>query len=220
MREKLKLFVVGALSALVIAALPAVASAGEFPIHCEAATCSSTITGLHLELRFTGGSIITCTSSTGTISQANNSTTGTAQITFHNCKDPIFGGHCTNAVTGTIKTNTLTSHDVYLEPAPTKTPGILLTGVNFTFTCFFLGSKTITGNLIGHWENPNCGVKQTSHLLAFELVSAGHQKFSQVTTTGPIYDLISNNDGGGAYETLALAATETLSHATKTTFTC
>ncbi|HEY5941955.1 MAG TPA: hypothetical protein VIT89_03740 [Solirubrobacterales bacterium] len=217
MRKK-PMLVAGALSALALAALPAAASAGEYPTHCITETCSSTIAGPHLELRTTGGSLITCTSSTGTISQANHSTTGTAQFTFHGCKDPVFGTHCGNAGTGTIKTNTLTSHNVYLEPSGSRTPGVLFTGMNMT-VCGFFGAKTVSGGIIGHWENPNCGVTQNSHWLSFEEVSAGHQRFKQVTTTGPVYDLIAK-EGAGVPETFSVASTETLSHANSTALTC
>ncbi|HVD40701.1 MAG TPA: hypothetical protein VNC16_06845 [Solirubrobacterales bacterium] len=222
MRNKLKILAAGTLCALALAAFPAVASAGEFPVHCLTETCSSTITVVgNSELKFASGSFFTCASSTGTMSQPNNSSTGTAQFTFHNCKDTIWGFHCSGSgPTGTVSTNTVTYHDVYLDPLPTRTPGILFTGVSMTFTCGLFGTKTVTGDLIGHWENSNCGETRGSNSITFEAVKAGYQRFTQVTTTGAIHDLAANNDAGGAPETFSVITTQTITHANKVALTC
>jgi hypothetical protein len=222
MSKKLMLLAAGALTALAFAALPAVASAAEFPLHCETVTCTSTISGGHAELRTAGSAVgITCTTSTGTASQPNNTTTGSVQLTFHGCKDTAFGGACTSAgqLSGTIKTNSMVSHMIYIEHNK-GTPGVLLTGANVTITCLFNIKKTVTGNVIGHWDAPNCGVTQSSHAVTFTAVTPGNQKFMQITTTGTKYDLISSDHAGGAYETASQAGKGVLTHATKTALTC
>jgi hypothetical protein len=204
MNKRLMLLFAGALTALAFAALPAVASAGEFPADCETGTaCSATIAGGHAELLNTNGEGITCTGTSGSATVTSGSSTGTAKLIFTGCRENITPFHftCTNTATsGRIETNTLTSHNIYIEPEA-KTPGILLTGINVTFTCAGFSDKTVTGDIIGHTKNPNCGNFSSSHTLVFEAAQAGHQKYMQVTTTGNTYDLISNNDAGGAYIT-------------------
>jgi len=95
-----------------------------------------------------------------------------------------------------ITTNSMASDLIYIDPLETNkgTPGVLLTGVNVTFTCAAFIKKTVTGNIIGHWENPQCGSSVASHKVTFSEISAGKQKYTQVTTVGTAFDLISNND--------------------------
>jgi hypothetical protein len=105
----------------------------------------------------------------------------------------------------------MTADFIYLEPEKT-TPGVLMTGVNVTFNCAGFSRKLVTGNVIGHIENPNCGTFQASHSISFEKSSNGVQKYMQITTAGEKFDLISNNDEGGSYLTSSQTGTGTLTY--------
>jgi len=218
MSKKLMVLAAGALAALAFTALPSIASAGEFEHHCTttggvAQPCTLTIEGGAAELVNTAGEGISCTSVTGTGSASTTGTTGAALLTFKGCREniTIFKFTCTSTGTaGEIKTNELVSHNIYIDPSKT-TPGLLLTGVNVTFNCAGFAKKTVTGNVIGHLTSPNCSSAVTSMGISFEKSSNGNQKYKQVTTTGTIFDLISNNDTeGGVYLTSSQAGTGTI----------
>lgn len=225
MNKRLMLLIGGALAALAFAALPAVASAGEFQSDCEngAATCAASISGGHAELVNTNGEGITCESVGGTATVTNKSSTGTTKLIFNGCRENVTFFHfsCTNTTTaGKIETNTLTSHNIYIEPGA-QTPGVLLTGVNVTFNCAGFSKKTVTGNIIGHINQPNCGSFLGSHSISFTQSEPGHQEFTQVTTEGTVFDLESNNDEGGPYVTSSQTGTGTLTYSkTKVKLTC
>ena len=96
-----------------------------------------------------------------------------------------------------------------------------MSNINVTFVCSGLFSKTVTGSIIGHFEEPKCGQTVASTKVDFQKVSQGHQRWTQVTTTGTIDDLISNNDAGGAYVTAPQTGTATLTSTTGVTaLTC
>ncbi len=224
MNKKLMLLVAAALTALAVAALPAVATAGEFNADCETgASCTATITGGAAELINSAGEGISCTAVGGSGSLTSGTSTGTVKLAFTGCREnvTIFKFTCSNTGTsGKIETNTLTSHNIYIDPNKT-TPGVLLTGVNVTFTCAGFADKTVTGNIIGHISNPQCGTFATEHTVAFEKIANGTQKYMQVTTTGTKYDLISNNDNGGAYLTSSQTGSGTLKYnSNKVKLTC
>lgn len=188
----------GVLTALAFTALPSVASAGEFLADCSSgATCSANVSGLNPELEDDSASNagrVGCTSVGGTAVQTHNSSTGSVELIFHGCKEKAFGSNCQSVgqPAGTIKTNQLVSHLVYLEHDK-SVKGVLLTGVNVTFTCFGgLVQKTVTGNIIGQIENPECGKFKASHSIVFEK-TAGVQKWQKVTTTGTAFDLTSGS---------------------------
>jgi hypothetical protein len=208
MSKKMMLLAAGVLAALAFTALPSIASAGEFNATCSSgATCTGTVqsTG-HATLESSGGLQVTCTSVTGSTSQTNNSSTGSANLVFHGCTESVFGTSCGTG--GTITANSMVSHLVYLEHDK-SVKGILLTNANVTFSCFggFV-KKTVTGSIIGEIENPSCGVAKTHHTINFEAgATTGSQKWTKITTTGTVYDLISNNHAGGAYETSSQTGT-------------
>jgi len=214
-----------AVSVLVLTALPGTAAAGEFIGHCESgATCTATTeaTGI-MELESISGERVTCTSMTGVSSFTSGGSTGTIQIRFAGCKESVFNLSCTSAgqAAGTITTNVMTVHGIYLEPNKT-TPGVAVTGINVTLSCGGIIFKTITGNLMGHIENPECGKFVSHHTVAFEKSATGQPKFKQITTAGAINDLIMNNDNGGAYQTVAIVGTSHFTYpaANKVTLTC
>ncbi len=224
MSKKLMLLAAGALTALAFSALPIAASAGEFEHHCTstggvAEECTNmTIASGALEYSNDNHEGYTCTSVTGTATAEKTGTTGTAKLTFTGCKETVtfFKFSCTNTGTaGKVETNTLVSHNVYLEPntqAQTK-PGLLLTGVNVTFTCAGFATKTLTGNIIGIITNSNCTSAVTSMTVKFEKLGAATgttQEWEQITTSGTFFDLIQNNDAGGSYTTSALKGEGTI----------
>ncbi|HVD39471.1 MAG TPA: hypothetical protein VNC16_00510 [Solirubrobacterales bacterium] len=224
MNKKLMLLAAAALSALAFAAVPTVASAGEYEAHCEdaagntVATCNVSITGGFAELSDTTGLRIHCKTVSGTGSFTTTTSTGTvAKLEFKECTDFVFGTECNNQGAGTkqINTNALVSHIINIEHGGT-TPGVLLTGISVTFDCPALGiKKTVTGNVIGHLEEPEkvCNKTVTTFSLNFEKTANGQQKYKQVTTTGTIFDLISKTDTTASehnYITAAQTGTGTL----------
>lgn len=198
MNKKLMLLAAAALAALAFAVLPVVASAGEFEHHCKSGNnCTALITGGAAELENDGTESISCTSVTGNATLTTTTSTGHVVLTFHGCRETetIFKFSCTSAgqPSGTIKTNTLTSHNVYLKPNKV-TPALLLTGVNVTFTCAGgFSQKTVTGEVLGHIEIPNCNTYQKHHTVIFERSATVHgtQKYETVTEAAPERDLTS-----------------------------
>lgn len=221
--KKLTILMAGALAVLAFAALPAVATAGEFTADCEggAASCSANITGGVATLTNTANEKIECSTSEGTATQNNASSTGTVSLTFKGCKEKVsglnFACNSAEAASGVIKTGALTSHLIFIDP---ETPGVLLTAVNVTFSCASFFKKTVTGNIIGHWTTPHCNEFNEKHEVSFEQSSAGNQKYTQITTTGTVFDLTSNNDNGGTYLTSSQTGTGLLTGAVKAKFTC
>jgi hypothetical protein len=234
MNKKLMLLASGVLAALAFAALPAVASAGEFTAHCEngAASCTGTVAGGLAELKNDKGEGIHCTSVDGKATVNNGSATGALELTFTGCVETITGFKfkCNNTgVAGEIKTGSMVTHLIYLEHLPDTTAGLKVTlpghgtetgGV--TFTCLGFAKKTVTGSVIGHISNPNCGTFQASHTADFaDNGTVGVQRWMQATTTGSKTDLISNNDAGGAYTTSAQTGSGVITWTgTKVKLTC
>ena len=224
MSKKSMLLTAGALAALVFTALPSIASAGEFLNTCSTAkTCEGTIKGGVATLEEDNGTAVECTEVDGNANATHNSSTGTVELTFKTChQDGNPGITCTNiAGTSNITTNTLVSHNVYLEKLPTETPvGILLTGVNVTFTCAGgLIKKKVTGNIIGEYTNPECEKAKAGHNITFaSKAPTGTQKWEQVTTAGPLFDLTMGADEPDT-TTASLAVTVAIIWAAGTTLT-
>jgi hypothetical protein len=200
MSKKLMLLAAGAFAALAFAALPTIASASEMTFDCETgATCSGKIAGGAAALANdkSPGETVSCTSVTGTTSGTSGSSTQTVQLRFHGCKETISGFNfsCNSAgePTGTITTNVMTGHGITVTANNTATAGILLTGANVTFVCAAFLTKTVTGNIIGTFTNPQCGTFASSHEINFSATSHGQQ--ADKTYTGTSYDLISGPHG-------------------------
>lgn len=221
------LLLVGALAAFAFAAVPGIASAAEteeeFKVDCS--TCTGTIHSVvAATLTTDGGSIaekITCTgTTTGTATQTNGTSTGTVKLVFTGCKDEFISSQCNNTgVSGQIETNQMISHMIYIDPSK-STPGVLLTGANVTFSCPVVGvSKTVTGNIIGHWTDPQCNVSAASHTVTFATaaLTPNIQKYRQITTTGTIFSLTSGSHASDGTESAQVGAgTVNLT----STFTC
>ena len=228
MNKKLMLLAAGVLSALAVAALPAVASAGEYTADCEngPATCEGTVAGGATQLRNDNGEGISCSSVHGITIVTNGSSTGVLILIFTGCVETITGFkfkcNSTGAAAGEIKTGSMVTHWIYLEPNK-GTPGskTTLPTAGVTFTCAGFAKKTVTGKVIGHISNPNCGTFQASHTADFTESSTGVQRWMQATTTGETTDLISNNDAGGAYTTSAQIGSGVITwKGTKVKLTC
>jgi hypothetical protein len=209
MNNKLMLLAAGVLIA--IAAHPALASAGEYALHCEGAVeCTGTITGNHVELKNDANEAITCTTFEGSTSFTSTSTTGTASLTFRECREQITFFHfkCNSPGLGSghITAPNLTYHVINLEPSPGVKPGIKFTNVAVTFECAGYSTKTMTGSLVGEMLNPAsfCNQSVTTHTVKFAQSSAGVQQWMQVTTTGTKTDLVTNDDAESAYTTSAV----------------
>src|SRR5215213_3728141 len=96
MRKKLMLLAAGALAALAFAAVPTVASAGEFTATCgSGATCTGTVLGTgKAEFNDTIGLGVECANTAGTTSQTSGSSTGSVELTFTGCVDTLFKTQC------------------------------------------------------------------------------------------------------------------------------
>jgi hypothetical protein len=230
MNKKLMILATGALAALALAALPAVASAGEYAADCEngAATCTGAVAGGALEIRSDSGEGISCSAVNGKATVTNGSSTGTLEVNITGCVETVTGFKfkCTStgAGAGEIKTGAMVTHLIYLEPNKT-TPGIKITlpAAGITYTCNGLSKKTVTGKVIGHISNPNCNTFQASHTADFAEAAGmpGVQRWMQATTAGPTTDLISNNHNGGAYTTTSWTDSIAITWAgTKVKLTC
>lgn len=213
MNKNLSSLAAAMLTASALAVIPAIASAGEYSADCEFIGCGGTIQSTGgIEITDTAMQQITCTSVTGNVSVTSNSSTGSVQLLFHGCKEQatIFKFSCTSPgmPSGTITTNTLVMHNVYIDPNK-STPGILVTGVNVTYNCGGgFSRKTVTGDLIGHIETPNCGSFVANHTVTFEETFDGIPKYTSVTTFITIINKFrANNHDGGSYTETSINAT-------------
>lgn len=209
MIKKLIIFGAGALTTLAFGTFPAIASAGEFNGTCTGAACTGTIESSSVTtLEGAGGSSVKCSSATGNATMTNASATGTLGITFHFCVEETLGTECHSAgqPNGTIMLSTVW-HWTILDILA-KFVGPQFTSINVTFSCASgLVKKTVTGNVMGELVNPACGTaKGTTEFKFAAGATTGTQKWTQITTTGTVFDLTWNNDSGGAYETMSLAS--------------
>jgi len=218
MSKKLMLLAAGVLAALALSALPSVAAAGEFTADCgSGATCSGTVESTGITTLGTGGGLVAvrCSATAGTTTQTSGSSTGAVRLLFTGCEDEATETSCKNTTTaGAITTNSMVSHNIIISATPTKIVGVLLTGANVTFECLggFL-KQTVTGNIIGQVEDPECGIARTHHTITFEQTSVGQQKYKQITTTGTSFDLTANNHAGSTYETASQVGTAHVNYA-------
>jgi len=198
MSKKLMLLAAGALTALAIAALPAVASAGTPQTHCPngAASCSFTVSAPPSELWTTSGIGFKCTSVTG--AGAMNTTGGSLQLSFNGCAETVFGTECHSSgqPNGTITMTALRYDNTYVTDGKTV-PGVLVTpnsGHFATFWCLGTTQKSeFSGNgVIARLTSPACGASSNTYGLVFEQSAKGHQTHRQITGTGTIFDLATN----------------------------
>lgn len=212
-----KLMLAAALSVLAFAAVPSMASAF---------TTTPALTlqnGATFPQPFTStsgaGSLLTeatevhCTSDTNS-GEFENAHTGTVKISFHGCTEEIFGSSCTTAgsPSGTITTQLLTFHTVYLKPAnagtPHERPGILFTpnanGKFAEFDCLggFI-TVVVKGNgVLGTVTAPTIG-GAASHTATINVSATSSGQQHTQTQEGETYGLESSINGGAlepAYE--------------------
>jgi hypothetical protein len=230
MNKKLMLLAAGVLTALAFAAFPALASAGEYTADCELGAgkvCTGSVSGVGGVIANTKNETVSCTNVEGTATVTGGTSTGTLELNFNGCRETttIFKFSCNSAgkFSGVITTGNLVSHIVNLADSfPNGTePGILITNVNVTFECTGFAKKTVTGNVMGSMPIAHCNSSSASHSLSFTQFSNGHQRFTQVTRTGSVQDLTSNNHGG-EYSTSSQTGSGTISWnaGNKVTITC
>lgn len=200
---------------------PFAASAAEFNGTCSVAACRGTVESNEVAtFEAASGLSMKCDKTTGTAVQNIASATGTVQLLFHDCSEEMFGSLCSSVgqPNGTITTSALVSHLVVLEANP-KTVGVLLTGVNVTMFCLF--TVTLTGNIIGEISNPQCAlVKATTSVRFAAGGGTGSQRWTQITTTGTVFGLTTNNDAGGAYEGTSQTGEEKIKWGGNVTLDC
>jgi hypothetical protein len=236
MSKKLMLLAAGALTALAFTALPSAASAGEWENHCTSLPCTFSIQSTGHTVFSTAPDpadgnathTVTCTSTTGSGSQANlTSSTQTVQLLFHGCseQDTFFHFSCNSAgqPNGTVTTNVLTSHNIWIDAAK-KTPGVILTNNSVTFTCAGgFSNTTVTGNIVGELENFTCGKGTTSTTTVFNDTGV-HGQMAQKTITGvtaPGTELEANPEhSNGGYVSSAQRGTGHLNWNQTVTPTC
>jgi hypothetical protein len=233
MNKKLMLLAVGTLAALAFTALPGAASAEETALKClGAGSCTYTIAGGEGSFSLSNGDTLYCTSVTGNgqitgLNAERESTTNTTQLLFHGCKETntIFHFACTSPgfPSGTMTTNVTVGHSVRLNSseAPNEA-GILITNVNMTMTCAGgFAATTKTGNLIGEMEK-KCGAESRGREIKGEFRSPGHGMQTPKVYTGKTYDLeaATNHSGGGAYSTVGLIGTGTITFNQEVELTC
>lgn len=214
--------------ALALAALPAMASAGEPQVDPASGKfpLTFTSTGGFSELRAANEPEIKCESNSGS-GKYTTSTTGEFSLTFKGCTTSFFGFpvSCNTAgKAGEIVTNTSVFHNTYLTDAKT-TPGILVTsptsGVFATIICGSFATIEVKGNgILGHLESPKCGEKKKTATLNFAATGSS-QNFKKVTATGTTeYSLKSKTEGGSTEAAAAEQAEGTVTYAEEATLTC
>ncbi|HET9196909.1 MAG TPA: hypothetical protein VFN92_01475 [Solirubrobacterales bacterium] len=226
MDRKMMLLAAAATSAALFA-MPAVSSAGEWTAHNATGKTFTSITKVNNPVwRVANTDVVTCTGVTGG-GEYTSTITGTIALDFTGCIDNTFGFTCksTGAVTaGTIQIPSKVFHNVIIgNGADSGTPiGMLVTGGNelVTFTCGGVLTFKVTGNMIGEFETPNCGVAGTTYNVNFEPEVPGstRQRFMQITTTGGLFDLIS--EVGGTQYTTSLQLTGQIHLSGAVTPTC
>lgn len=225
MRKRLAVVALVGLSFSASMVLPSIASAGEPTRHCTSLPCTYTVqsTG-NITISSTDGVAVTCTSLAGNGAAGTLAgTTGTLQLRFHGCKETLtgFGFACSSPdePSGTMTLNVMPSHNIWIDAAK-ATPGIIWTAASMTYRCAGGQPGTrITGNLIGHMETPQCNTSVTHETLSFEASEPGKQKHTTITGSGA-FDLISDKDENGTYNTMAVAGTVHINWNQNITLTC
>ncbi|HVD39489.1 MAG TPA: hypothetical protein VNC16_00600 [Solirubrobacterales bacterium] len=178
------------------AALPAISAAGEFKAHCsKGPTCTSNVAGgpATFEDDGVGSMKIECAKTGGGARHTSGTSKGVIIFVFEGCEAEALGFSCNTPgkPLGTIVTNELPYDLVFIDSTPTVLVGMLITSFNETITCPVLSIKrTITGNVIGKIEDPECNVPRASHTIEFKKgAAAGSMQFTQVTTVGQVFDM-------------------------------
>ncbi|HYQ79800.1 MAG TPA: hypothetical protein VEP91_11895 [Solirubrobacterales bacterium] len=200
-------------------ALPATASAGGWDIDPQSGkfplqfTVAAGVTSWTTE-----STLFECTSLTGS-GRYETATTGSIELTLHGCASISPSLTCTSSgqPKGTITTNEMQFHNIFLEPEKGK-PGFLITAKEGRFASFACNgiAMELSGNgLIAEMTAPKCGEAGKTLTQLYEASSLGHQKWMQAETAGTKYDLSWTLGGTAAFQT-----TSTLTLAEQATVTC
>lgn len=201
------------------AALPTTASAsgwdidpqsGKFPLQFTVAAGVSSWT--------TESTLFECTSMTGS-GRYETATTGSIELTLHGCASISPSLTCTSSgqPKGTITTNEMQFHNIFLEPEKGK-PGFLITAKEGRFASFACNGipMELSGNgLIAEMTAPECGKASKTLTQLYQGSGLGIQKWMQAETAGTKYDLSWTLGGTAAFQ-----STPTLTLAEQATVTC
>jgi hypothetical protein len=236
MKHKMMLIALAAVSAALFA-LPAVASAAEWDIDSESGNLPTFSTaGGEMKLTSTGfGAFapVACSSSAGT-GKYTTQTTGTMELTFHNCLQGSNKCHTVGLPEGTVTTTELVVHNIMIDNTAQVaggTPGVLLTPNNGHFATFTCGGTTFVTEgspavgagkgLIGDISAPKCGGPYGKTLtIKFETISSGVQKYMQEETgvlNSTKYDLITTSPIGAVTSGVDASMTFTVPEGIKLT---
>ena len=214
MSKKLMLLAAGALTALAFAALPVVASAGEFSADCETgANCAATIAG--------GKRNSLTPLAKESAVRPRRYRHGDQRHLDRNRKNQFHGMRREHYALPLLlhqhgnrreNRNELAGLPSHLSEPSKGTPGILFDRCECDIHLRRIREKNSDRQRNRAHHNPNCGTFQASHTLKFEAASNGVQKYMTITTTGTKFDLESNNDAGGAYSTSSQAGEGTISY--------
>jgi hypothetical protein len=222
MTKKKLLVAATVLSALALS-LPSGASAGSPEVECALAACGPfTFQGGLVEFTLENGFKTQCTSVTGT-GNYSSKTGGSISLSFHGCIDTVTGFKipCTSPgqPAGTVVLPNYQFDNIYLTDSKTA-PGILITNLDSTYTCFS-SHTTMTGGLIGAIEPGCAGGPSNAFTVAFQRVALGKQKYTQNTGTGGIFaPLTSFNGSAGITEALDATGTVKFGAGKESVITC
>ena len=217
MRSKKMLLAFMALAAFAFAAVPAIASAA-----------TPSLTGVSFPLTFTstsgegtlfaeGVAKVSCKSDTNE-GEFTSSTTGTGTVTFHECTS--LGTKCTTPgqPKGTIKTNELSVHLVYLAGGA---PGILFkpgeSGVFTTFECAggLVHIQVEGSGVLGGVTEPAIGGSSTMSTITVNGTSTS-QEYTE-TSEGEKFGLQATINGGSAVPAYENSGEDTVTFAEEAT---
>jgi hypothetical protein len=213
MRKKMILLVAGALAALAFTALAGTATAKETKLKCEGAGfCKFTAGGGFTSFSIVGGDTVNCETSSGSgemtgLNAERESSTGTIQFLFKNCKEQNTAFHfsCTNTETpGNVTTNVMTFHNIAAPEIGFETR-VLFTSTNMTFNCAGGFARTqFTGSIIGEYGT-KCN-SNTGGIMSILFSTTGDGAQARTTYTGSTFRLegkTSHSDQISAYASAA-----------------
>lgn len=226
MRHNFLLAAAMALSAIALAALPSIASAfetepalnplggAEFPLPYTSVVSEGA------QIYSSSSLLYFCESASGE-GTVLGPHTGSGKTTLHGCRESIFNTACTSAgqESGTIVSETLTAHSVYLKPAneenPHERPGILFTpneetGKFTEFKCVGgLVIATVKGNgLLGTVVEP--GFNEATNITRVQVAASEEGQQHTETVEGEIEYSMEVSFNGGEFEKAFLnSSTET-----------
>jgi hypothetical protein len=226
MSKKLMLLAMGAFTALAFAALPSMASAGDWKLDCPngATTCNYSVAGGHAEIRIDEEPTITCTTSTGSGTVSSGGTTGTIGLALNNCVATsvfTFECHTSGSALGEVNIGNSVWHNIYLRDDKTD-PGTLVTPTKINLICGGIIELELTGNGVVGNVPQACNSESSTLTVNFEasLTNNRTQRYEQNTQTGTLFDLHAVTPGFSTVHTAVLITSTSASFVGKDKITC